>query len=59
VEQRNDQTLMGMLLLCTGIGIFYGALIGGTWPAIGYGFVGAVIGAPAGFIIIVSRRLFE
>jgi zinc-ribbon domain len=58
-EQRNDQALMGMLILCTGIGFFYGAVTGGTWPAIGYGFVGAVIGGPAAFIINVSRRLFE
>jgi hypothetical protein len=29
------ETLMGMLVLCTGIGFFYGALTGGTWPALG------------------------
>jgi hypothetical protein len=56
IEQRNDETLMGMLVLCTGIGFFYGALTGGTWPAIGCGLVGAIIGAPAGFIINVTRR---
>ena len=59
IEERNDQTLIGMLVLCTGIGFFYGAVTGGAWPAVGYGFVGAIIGAPAGFIINLSRRLFE
>jgi hypothetical protein len=51
VEQHNDQTLISMLILCTGIGFFFGAVTGRTLPAIGYAFVGAVIGAPAGFII--------
>jgi hypothetical protein len=59
IEERNDQTLIGMLVLCTGIGFFYGAVTGGAWPAVGYGLVGAIIGVPAGFIINVSRRLFE
>jgi hypothetical protein len=59
IEERNDQTLIGMLVLCTGIGFFYGAVMGGAWPAVGYGLVGAFIGAPAGWIINVSRRLFK
>jgi hypothetical protein len=58
IEERNDQTLMGMLMLCTGIGFFFGAVTGGAWPAVGYGLVGAFIGVPAGFVINVSRRLF-
>lgn len=49
---------MGMLILCIGIGLFYGAVTGGTFPAIGYGLIGAVIGIPAGFILNMSRRLF-
>ncbi|SDC38944.1 hypothetical protein SAMN05216337_1002348 [Bradyrhizobium brasilense] len=58
IEERNDQTLMGMLVLCTGIGFFFGSVTGGAWAAFGYGLVGAIIGVPAGFIINVSRRLF-
>lgn len=58
IEERNDQALMGMMVLCTGIGFFYGAVTGGAWPAVGYGLVGAIIGVPAGFITNVSRRLF-
>jgi hypothetical protein len=59
IEERNDQTLVGMLVLCTGIGFFFGAVTGGTWPAVGCGLVGALIGPPAAFIINLSRRLFE
>jgi len=58
IEQYNDQTLVGTFVLCCGIGFFYGAVTGGTWPAIGYALVGAIIGVPAGFIINLSRRLF-
>jgi hypothetical protein len=36
VEQHNDQTLISMLILCTGIGFFFGAVTGGTLPAFGY-----------------------
>ena len=54
-EQRNDQALIGVLILCTGIGFFFGAVTAGTWGAVGYAFVGAVIGAPAGFIINMTR----
>ena len=57
IEDCNDQTLMRMLVLCTGIGFFYGAVTGGALPALGYGLVGAFIGVPAGFIINVGRRL--
>ncbi|MCP3476658.1 hypothetical protein NLM33_41560 [Bradyrhizobium sp. CCGUVB1N3] len=33
IEEKNDQTLMSMTLLCCGIGLFFGALIGGIWAA--------------------------
>lgn len=59
IEARNDQTLISMLVLCCGIGFFYGAVTGGAWPAVGYGLVGAIIGVPAGFIINMSQRLFD
>lgn len=58
IEARNDQTLIGMLVLCAGIGFLFGSVTGGAGPAIGYGLVGAVIGVPAGFVINLSRRLF-
>ena len=58
IEDRNDQTLIGMLVLCTGSGFFLGALTGSVWPAVGYGLVGALIGVPAGFVVNLSRRLF-
>ncbi|WP_283808298.1 hypothetical protein [Bradyrhizobium ottawaense] len=38
--------------------LFYGAVMIGPGGAAGYGLVGAIIGAPGGFIINVSRRLF-
>jgi hypothetical protein len=56
IEQHNDQTLISMLILCTGIGFFFGAVTGGTLPAIGYAFVGVVIGAPLAFAINVTRN---
>jgi hypothetical protein len=56
IEERNDQTLVSMMMLCIGIGFFFGAVTGGTWPALGYGFVGAIIGAPAAFIINMTWR---
>ncbi|WP_439409601.1 hypothetical protein ACNJX9_16925 [Bradyrhizobium sp. DASA03076] len=57
-EEKNDQTLLAMAVLCCGIGFFYGSLMVGPWGAIGYGLIGAIIGVPAGFIVNVSRRLF-
>lgn len=54
IEDRNDQTMIGMLVLC----FFLGALSGGVWPAVGYGLVGALIGVPGGFVVNLSRRLF-
>ncbi|MGY4370854.1 hypothetical protein ACVW1A_006919 [Bradyrhizobium sp. LB1.3] len=48
-----------MLILCCGIGFFLGAVTGGILPAMGYGLVGAITGVPAGFIINLSRRLFN
>ena len=53
-RRRNDQTMIGMLVLC----FFLGALSGGVWPAVGYGLVGALIGVPGGFVVNLSRRLF-
>ena len=58
IEQRNDQTLISMMVLCTGIGFFFGALTGGAWPAVGHALLGTLIGAPAGFVLNLSRRLF-
>ncbi|MCA1393305.1 MULTISPECIES: hypothetical protein [Bradyrhizobium] len=58
IEELNDQALIGMIVLCTGIGFFYGAVMIGPGGAAGYGLVGAIIGASAGFIINVSPRLF-
>jgi hypothetical protein len=55
-EQRNDETLLGMFVLCIGIGFFFGAVTSGILAAVDYGFVGAVIGVPAGFIINVTRN---
>lgn len=54
IEDRNDQTMIGMLVLC----FFLGALSGGVWPAVSYGLVGALIGVPGGFVVNLSRRLF-
>ncbi|WP_439367434.1 hypothetical protein ACNJYD_08805 [Bradyrhizobium sp. DASA03005] len=59
IQELNDQTLIGMIVLCTGIGFFYGAGLIGPGGAARYGLIGAIIGAPSGFIINVSRRLFE
>jgi hypothetical protein len=59
IEERNDQTLVSMTVLCIGIGFFFGAVTGGAWPAIGYGLIGAIIGAPAAFIVNVTRRMVE
>jgi len=64
VEAVNDRRLVVVTLLCAGLGIVYGAVTGagGTaslWPALGYGFIGAVIGVPAAFIINISRGLFD
>ncbi|MEY9981617.1 hypothetical protein ABH995_000954 [Bradyrhizobium yuanmingense] len=58
IEEKNDQTLIGMTVLCAGIGFFYGAVMIGAFGAFRYCLLGAIIGAPAGFIINVSRRLF-
>lgn len=58
IEQRNDQTMISMTVLCTGVGFFLGALIGGTSSAVGYAVLGAFIGIPAAFVVNLSRRLF-
>lgn len=56
IEERNDQTFIGMTVLCTGIGFCFGAVTGGALPAIGYSFVGCIIGMPAAFILNMTRR---
>jgi hypothetical protein len=57
-EWENDRTLIGMIVLSSGIGVFCGALIGDKGTAVGYGLVGAGIGASAGYIINLTRGLF-
>lgn len=64
VEETNDRRLIIITLLCCGLGVLYGAVMspGGSaalWSGLGFGFVGAVIGVPAAFIINVSRNLFD
>jgi hypothetical protein len=58
IEARNDRTLVAMLLLCSFVGMFWGAATGGIWSLIGYGVIGFLIGVPAGFVVNLSRRLF-
>jgi hypothetical protein len=64
VEATNDRRLVIVTLVCCGLGFAYGALMGpggaaSLWGGLAYGFVGAVIGVPAAFIINVTRHLFE
>lgn len=64
VEAGNDRRLVIVTLLCCGLGFAAGALMGpggaaSIWNGLAYGFVGAVIGVPAAFIINVTRHLFE
>lgn len=59
IEQRNDQTLVAMLLLCSFAGVFWGAATGGIFSLVGYGLLGFLIGVPAGFVVNLSRRLFS
>ena len=47
-----------MLALCTFVGAFWGAAIGGFWSTLGYGVIGFLVGVPAGFVVNMSRRLF-
>ncbi|UFZ06201.1 hypothetical protein LQG66_07845 [Bradyrhizobium ontarionense] len=63
-EAVNDRRLIIVTLGCCALGVLYGALIGpggaAAWlGALAYGFVGAVIGVPAAFIINMSRSLFD
>ena len=63
-EATNDRRLLIVTLACCGLGFAYGAVMGpggaaSIWGALAYGFVGAVIGVPAAFIINVTRHLFE
>jgi hypothetical protein len=59
IEERNDQTLVAMTVLCTGIGVFFGAMTAGWMAAIGYGVIGAIIGVPGAFIINMTRHMFD
>jgi len=64
IEAANDRRLVIVTLACCAIGFAYGAVMGpgGTasvWGVLAYGFVGAVIGVPAAFVINVTRHLFE
>ncbi|CCE00179.1 hypothetical protein [Bradyrhizobium sp. STM 3809] len=64
MEATNDRRLVVVTVLCTGLGTLYGALTGAggaasLWSALFYGFIGAVIGVPAAFVINVSRSLFD
>ena len=63
-EERNDRRLAAVTLCCCGLGVLYGLVMGpggpaSLWNGLAYGFVGAVIGVPAAFIINVSRSLFD
>jgi len=63
-EATNDRRLVTITLICCGIGVLYGAVMepGGAasvWGGLTYGFVGAVIGVPAAFIVNVTRALFD
>ncbi|MGC2774400.1 MAG: hypothetical protein WA418_02060 [Bradyrhizobium sp.] len=64
IEATNDRRLVVVTLLCAAIGIVYGAVMGAggpasLWAALGYGFVGAIIGVPAAFVINVTRGLLD
>lgn len=64
IEASNDRRLVIVTLLCAGLGGFYGAVMGpggvaSAGTALFYGFIGAVIGMPAAFIINVTRGLFD
>jgi hypothetical protein len=63
-EASNDRRLVIVTLACCGIGLTYGAVMApdaasSLWGGLAYGFVGAVIGVPAAFIINVTRHLFD
>jgi len=64
IEAANDRRLVVVTALCAGLGILYGAVMGAggaasLWAALGYGFVGAVIGVPAAFVVNITRGLFD
>ncbi|CAL78220.1 hypothetical protein; putative membrane protein [Bradyrhizobium sp. ORS 278] len=64
IEAANDRRLVVVTALCAAGGTLYGAIMGAggaasLWAALGYGFVGAVIGVPAAFVINISRSLFD
>ncbi len=64
IEAANDRRLVVVTSLCAALGALYGAAMGAggvpaLWAAVGYGFVGAVVGVPAAFVINVTRDLFD
>src|ERR1700761_3240898 len=64
VEATNDRRLIIVTLACCCLGFAYGAVMGpggpaSLWGGLSYGFVGAVIGVPAAFIINVTRHWFD
>jgi hypothetical protein len=63
-EAANDHRLVIVTLACCCLGVVYGAVMGpggaaSFWQGLGYGFVGAVIGVPAAFIINVTRHWLD
>jgi hypothetical protein len=64
IEARNDHSLAIATLVCTAVGILYGATSGGGWlwaglAALGYGTVGLLAGVPVGFLFNVGRALMR
>lgn len=61
-EERNDHTLMVMVLACGIGGVLYGIVMASTplWKillATGYGCLGVLIGVPIAFIVNMTRHL--
>lgn len=61
IEERNDGTLIMLMLALGTIGAFYGAKTGSNWLSeaaftLLYGFVGVVVGVPIAFAINVTRN---
>jgi hypothetical protein len=59
-EQRNDRTLILLMVLFGAVGAFYGVetsatLFGKVTFAVLYGFVGVCIGVPLAFALNVTR----
>src|ERR1700726_2922946 len=60
IEERNDRTLIMLMVVLGAIGAFYGAKTGSSWVSKAaftlYGFVGVVAGVPIAFAISVTRN---